>query len=237
MHQTWWLIGIAALGLSMGWVMDGLATRLVEPAPGRWGRWVSGPLLALALVCLFHLGGPQWLTLSWAVLTCLLLCVALCDCRAFLIPNVLVLAGVLWALACIVVLPLLAGEGWRGVGAQLLSSLVATLGITLPVYLLALVMDRFRGRSSLGGGDIKLLFMLGLFFPLQLGLLGLFLACILGVLMSLLPWTGADHTEGIEGAEGIEVAGKALGKPIPFGGALALAFYLVMLLECSLVPI
>lgn len=65
------------------------------------------------------------------------------------------------------------------------------------------------------GGDLKLLFVLGLYVGPAQGLLLVILACVLGLLFSLLP---AAH-----GRDGEDP------RAIPFGPALALAAWIVLL--------
>ena len=55
------------------------------------------------------------------------------------------------------------------------------------LLLLSLAMDKVLGRESLGGGDIKLLFVLGLYLGWAEMLLLLLAACILGILWALRP--------------------------------------------------
>ena len=61
-------------------------------------------------------------------------------------------------------------------------------GLTLggAVLLISLFMDKVLKKESMGGGDIKLLFVLGLFLDLPECLLLLVFSCVLGLLMALL---------------------------------------------------
>lgn len=54
------------------------------------------------------------------------------------------------------------------------------------VLLLSLFMDKVLKKESMGGGDIKLLFVLGLFLDLPECLLLLVFSCVLGLVMALL---------------------------------------------------
>ena len=62
---------------------------------------------------------------------------------------------------------------------------------------LTLLFDKILGKETMGGGDIKLLFLTGLFLGWQKNLLCLLLACVVGILWGLvrakrgqqgLPW-------------------------------------------------
>ena len=61
-------------------------------------------------------------------------------------------------------------------------------GLTLggAVLLISLFMDKVLKKESMGGGDIKLLFVLGLFLDLPGCLLLLVFSCVLGLVMALL---------------------------------------------------
>ena len=54
------------------------------------------------------------------------------------------------------------------------------------LLLVVLVYEKLRKVEAMGGGDIKLLFVTGLYLGWQLNILCLFLACILGILFGLI---------------------------------------------------
>ena len=77
----------------------------------------------------------------------------------------------------------LVGSGWL---AMLLDGLVGGVGIGVLMLVFALIFDKVLGRESLGGGDVKLLFVVGLFLGLPLSVLNLIVACVLGLGFNLL---------------------------------------------------
>lgn len=85
------------------------------------------------------------------------------------------------------------------------------LSVSLPLLLLSLGMDRLVGQESMGGGDIKLLFVLGLYFSWMDVLLLLLVACVMAILWAV-----------------ISGQGKA-GRQIPFGPFLSAAWLAVVL--------
>ena len=90
------------------------------------------------------------------------------------------------------------------------------MAISVPLLLLVLLADKLLGRETMGGGDIKLVAVLGLHFgPLQTLFL-LILSCVLGLAL------GAAMK-------------KAKDAPFPFGPALALAGWLTALCGAPLV--
>lgn len=69
--------------------------------------------------------------------------------------------------------------------ALLTDSCLGSFGVSGLVLVLSLVIDVVCGRPSLGGGDVKLLFAVGLFLGFALGLLNLLIACGLAILFWL----------------------------------------------------
>lgn len=53
------------------------------------------------------------------------------------------------------------------------------LSVSLPLFLLTLFVEKVRGKASFGGGDIKLLFVTGLYLGWERNLTALFLACVM----------------------------------------------------------
>lgn len=66
----------------------------------------------------------------------------------------------------------------------LLMGLLGMLAIGGGVLLISLVMDKILGKESLGGGDVKLLGVCGLYLGPIRGLFGLVLACIIGIVFA-----------------------------------------------------
>lgn len=136
------------------------------------------------------------------ILGSLLLVASLVDWDTMELPDGLLLGG---AMAALLRLP----EDWK-------SLLLGGVAVSVPLLLLVLLADRLMGRETMGGGDIKLVAVLGLHFgPLQ-SLFLLILACVLGLLLGA--WMK-----------------KAKDAPFPFGPALALAGWLTALLGESAV--
>ena len=80
------------------------------------------------------------------------------------------------------------------------------------LLILSLVMDKILGKDTMGGGDIKLMAVLGLYFSIPECLLLLILACVAGIVIASILMKIKDDT------------------PFPFGPALSLAAYITMLI-------
>lgn len=139
--------------------------------------------------------------LNAMILCSCLFCLSLVDLDIQIIPDRFL---VISAAARLVFL--LAGRDFALLGGSLLRGLL--LGGS--VLVLSLIMDKVLKKESMGGGDIKLLFVLGLYFSLPCCFFLIIAACILGIVLALL--LGAK--EGIA---------------FPFGPALSLAAWLTLL--------
>lgn len=136
------------------------------------------------------------------ILGSLLLTASLVDLDTMELPDGLLLAA---ALAALLRLP----DGWK-------SALLGAAAISIPLLLLVLLADKLLDRETMGGGDIKLVAVLGLHFGSLQTLFLLILACVLGLCL------GAAMK-------------KAKDAPFPFGPALALAGWFTALCGTSLV--
>lgn len=159
----------------------------------RWGRCrfcgvgipadclVSELAGAGILVCLGLRFGPRPELGGWLIWGGLLLALSLTDWRKQIIPDRLLLAmaanRILWLLL------------FRPPAAALKGlALRVLLSAAVPAALLALVLlaERLMGREVMGGGDIKLLFVLALYLDWAELLLSLLAACLLGLLWAAL---------------------------------------------------
>lgn len=121
------------------------------------------------------LWGPTPRALSGAALLTLLLAIAIVDARHFLIPDELSLGG----LGVGFLLSILPGP--PSVPESAIGSIVGG-GL---LWIVAIVGSAALGREAMGGGDIKLMAMLGAFLGWQGALLTIFLGALLGTLVFL----------------------------------------------------
>ena len=149
----------------------------------------------------------------WSVLAGLTLTLGLVDLESWELPNGLILAGVLWFFILVPFSGL--SSLWMG--------LAGSAVIAVPLLLLVLLMDKLLGKETMGGGDIKLVAMLGLHLGAGRTLLTLIIACIIGILMALLWKPIVPPVPGEEGAS------QPRPGRIPFGPALILAAWICAL--------
>ncbi len=108
------------------------------------------------------------------LLCAVLLAISLIDLATFIIPDgLLVLLIGIW----LCFLPFDAPEAW-------LQGLIGGFGIAMPLLLLVLLMERILKKEAMGGGDIKLLFVTGLFLGLAVNFLNLMVSCVLGLVFA-----------------------------------------------------
>ena len=131
----------------------------------------------------------------------ILLALSLIDLDSMEIPN-----GLLLALIGV----FLVGLPFAGHLGGIRSGLLGAFGIALPLLLLTLLLERVLQKEALGGGDLKLFFVTGLFLGPAANFLTLLLSCVLGLLFAALSRKGKDE-------------------PFPFGPAIAAAFVVVLL--------
>lgn len=66
--------------------------------------------------------------------------------------------------------------------SELLGLLIDGLAVTLPLLILVLIMEKILKKEVMGGGDIKLLFVTGLYLGWAKNILVVFFACIIGII-------------------------------------------------------
>ena len=104
-------------------------------------------------------------------------------------------------------------------GMDVLYHVLSGVGYGAVLLALVLLFDKILGKESMGGGDLKLFVVMGLYLGVAASLFALFFSCILGLI------TGLVQKRGKEGN----------GPQIPFGPAIALAFYAMLLYGDGLV--
>lgn len=160
-------------------------------------------LTALVYLSALAACGLRWDTVQALVLASCLITLSLVDLDTFVIPDrVLAVLALSWLLF----LPLSPAPA-----ASFRSGLVGACAIGLPLLAIVLAADRIMGRETMGGGDLKLLFLTGLYFGWQRQLLLLILACLVGLLFALPARNGGES------------------RPIPFGPAISAAAWFVFL--------
>ncbi len=165
-------------------------------------------LLALVFVSLLWRFGLTLNAITPAVLCCCLFCLSLVDLDIQIIPDrFLVIPAIARAAELLLV------GGLKG----LLTGIVPGLIFGGGLLVLSLIMDKVLKKDTMGGGDIKLLALLGMFFPIPQCLLLVLIACVAGIAMaSILLKVDAETA-------------------FPFGPALAIAAWVTLLVGSPLI--
>jgi len=163
----------------------------------------------LTLLCLLRFDLTVLCLRNWIFLCCLF-CLSLVDLECYTIPDGCLLTAVgAWVLA----LPFLR-PGWAEIVRHVLAGLTFGGGILL----LSLAMDKLLGKESLGGGDVKLFAVVGLYLGFVSTLFCVMLSCVFGLLFAVLINRGSGS-----------------GRAIPFGPSISLAAAFMLLFGQGLV--
>lgn len=176
-------------------------------------------LMALVYVSVVVHYGVTLEALEMCVLMSLLLCLSLTDIDDFIIPNVLIVIGIINRLAYILVMDLVGGFQLAGFFADCIWTLVGGLCVAVPLLLITFVVDRLMHKSTMGGGDIKLFFLIGLYFTWQESLLLVIFACLIGIVFAIVFLKGRFSRD----------------KPFPFGPSISIATWVTSLFGLSII--
>jgi leader peptidase (prepilin peptidase)/N-methyltransferase len=128
---------------------------------------------ALMWLGIAWLYGPSWVGLRGAVLISLVLAIALIDARHYLIPDALSLGGLVAGLA---LAPL---PGPPSILAALLGA-AAGFGV---LFVVGLVGEWIFKKPAMGGGDMKMMAMVGAFLGPSGAMLTIFLGALVGTIV------------------------------------------------------
>ena len=76
----------------------------------------------------------------------------------------------------------LEGLSWKGLGWLIVNG----LAVSLPLLFIVSLTEKFFHRCFMGGGDIKLLFVTGMYLGWEKNLWTLFIACLIGCVVGLI---------------------------------------------------
>ncbi len=136
--------------------------------------------LFLASYLRFGLSATCFISLA---LSSILVIIIISDYKYYIIPDELILAGIL----LIGIGKFLVGGGsftafdWKEASSQLLFSLLNGLVSFLIMYGIKLLGDHLFKKESMGGGDIKLMFVIGMALGFPLAIISIFLASIIAL--------------------------------------------------------
>jgi len=168
---------------------------------------IAAGVMAVAVVIKF---GLTWPALIYFLLLCALLAVSVIDLDHRIIPDSISLPGIIAGFAASFLLPEIS---WT----QSLAGIFAGGGI---LYAVAMGYYLLTGNDGMGGGDIKLLAMIGAFVGWKGVAFTIFTASLLGTLI---------------GVSIMLIAGKNLKLAVPFGPFLSLGAVIYIFFGPSLI--
>ena len=178
--------------------------------------------------------------LHWLILAGILLYVSLTDIDSRIIPDACILAAIAVRVAYIVIAGPVLGQ--IDASAVALESLIGGFAIAIPLTVVVLIADRVLGRDSMGGGDIKLFFVAGLYFGWRACLFLIIIACVIGIISALVKQhlELKAHEERVSVLEEVGYTGETeelnlRHAPIVFGPAIAAACIITMVVGRQLV--
>lgn len=235
------LIGVI-VGVAISW-FEGrwIKTRQIDFRPRPIRFILLALILGLAFPLLVYQYGIEVKTVVYSLLAGILCAIALIDIDTAKIPNKLVLAGiVVWGLTVwffavpendfnvgTLFVPLF-GQGFFSV---MIDSLLAAGIVGGLLLVFSVVYEQVTGRPSLGGGDIKLLFMIALYAGLTGSVFNLFLSCLFGLVLGF-AWNLTERKHKLPETDAI-FPGKA--KTFPFGSAIAMATIVTLIFAPTLI--
>ena len=131
----------------------------------------------------------------------MLLIIIISDYQTFIIPDEVLITSII-----LLIIPIILKSGIKGLGLSILSGAIA-FSI---MFLLKKLGDFMFKKESMGGGDIKLMFVFGLVLGWQTSILSIFIASIIGLPISLI------------------LLNKNKSHEIPFGPFLAVAAIILL---------
>jgi leader peptidase (prepilin peptidase)/N-methyltransferase len=174
-------------------------------------RYVMVELLGgLMAVCVYLRFGPSVQGIIYFGFIAALLVITFIDIDYHIIPDVISLPGILLGFAASFFIPTL---NW-------MDSLLGILAGGGSLYAVAWGYERITGKEGMGGGDIKLLGMIGAFIGWQGVLLTIFMGSAIGTLVGLID---------------MRVKKKNMKMRIPFGPFLALGAIIHLFLGNELI--
>ncbi len=131
--------------------------------------------MAFVFIVLFLCFGFTMQTVQYMGLSCFLLGLSMVDLRIYEIPDGFHIAMIIW---WIITMPFTSAS----ITTTLITGLIGGFGMGIMLLMLSYLFEKVSKKDGLGGGDIKLFFVIGLYLGILPSLLNLFISCIIGLL-------------------------------------------------------
>lgn len=148
-------------------------------------------LTALAFALITHRYGSEPAALKWLIFSCLMIVLFFTDLEERLLPDECTLGGLFLGVVFAFFIPVPSSLGNLllpdlGTWARSLAILAGSaVFLTVPIWAIAALYSRIRGREALGFGDVKLLACLAAFLGFENGIAAMLIASLAGSLLGL----------------------------------------------------
>ena len=179
-------------------------------------------ICAVVFVAIVVVYGITLETVELLAFAGILLFLSLTDIDDFLVPNGCIIAALVVRIVYMAIAWAVGQMSLADVGYYVGSAFA--IGVAL--LIVVLVADKVFGRESMGGGDLKLFFVAGLYFGWQQGLFLVILSCIIGIVVAVVaPRRKEPNPEGVPESD----SENAMKRVFPFGPSIAAACIITML--------
>jgi leader peptidase (prepilin peptidase) / N-methyltransferase len=141
------------------------------------GHVVAEGFSGLTFLLLIFKYDISFQALEMLLFASILLGAAFADLKGYIIPDRFIAAGILFRIPFFFLLP-----DWK---TNLIDALLGGFLIGGGLLLVVLLYEKIRQIEAMGGGDLKLLFVTGLYLGWAKNLLCLLIACVIGILFGL----------------------------------------------------
>ncbi len=194
---------------------------------------IAEAISAIVFVSILLKFNISFQALKFMLFACILLAASFADLEGYIIPDRFIISGIVVYLGCLIA----DSSAW-------LDGLAGGVIVAGGTLIIVLIFEKVRGIEAMGGGDIKLLFVTGLFLGLAANVICLILACLIGIAFGLAAQGGAEHAqpelagqpESPAQSQGCPEGGSPEGQPeemepgaFPWGPSIAIAAWISLL--------
>lgn len=170
-------------------------------------------LTGITFLLVYEVYGMNFITIDYLILVALLIIITFIDIDYYIIPDKLIIIGSLFALIFNIFI-----KGifiWN----NLIGGLVCGGGMLLVISLI----EKIVKQEVMGGGDIKLFFMIGLFIGIKLGVVTILLSIYLGA------------TYGVISILYNKIKNKNYNSMIPYGPFISIAAFIAVIYGADII--
>lgn len=162
--------------------------------------------------------GEVWYTVFLAVFFCVLIVVSFIDFENGIIPDKIVLPGVVVGFLFNAL-----GSNFSG-SVKFVSWSESLIGIVVgavPLYLIGLVGSLIAKRDAMGGGDVKFMAMVGAFLGWRMAIITGFLGVVIGAIVGIIIKVAIRNKDIEEDNDGRDLTEMPFGLMLAIGAAIA----------------